>query len=696
MKKLAIALLILMILAGGALFFAVSRAGTIVEGYKPELERMASESLGAKVTLGNLSAKIFPNASVVVDSAKVASLDNPDEAITVDNVSLNLELFPLLTGNVVITSLRIVNPTIVASLEEDGIFINGLPRGTAETPADETGTTNEESTPASSPPSVNTDAVTVDLRSFQLSGASVTVNDTVADTTYTVNNFDLNGSMQFASKKVHMTQVKGDGVLMDVSDFSYTSDSIRYDLVDGTIGLAKFRPNIGGSYLEMTGDLNAEDESKVLGIASSNVDIEDFRPLLAIFFPTLNEYGIRGKAQPDMKFNLTSTGYTAIGTIGVSDFHAGIEDLIGIDGLKGVFTVDSNEERHNVTTDGLNGTMNGAPITVAMNAGMDADQARLQPMTVTGFGGTSNVDTTLNKTQDTMPFTAKLDSQGMLLEELIPAFAPEMDVGLTGTVKNLNGTVNGSLDENLLPSLKGNGSMLIGDGLIKDVNLGEEVLGSITQLPFLTGALIERVPEELRHYLTDPHTALEEVSGTFDLHDELLHTEDLKVISDYFNFTAKGTIGLDTNLDLDSVVSFHQDFSSRMVKEVKELSALVDGDGRLSFPVQITGIPPELDTKPKMDSILQDVVKNKVRQEIEDQVSDQIGDQVGGIVNQLLGGSGENSPSGNESSSESSSSSSLDSAIGGLLGGSSSSSGTKEKKNNPGAGGNKGGGKKKK
>ena len=693
MKKFAIALVVLLILACGALFFAVSRAGSIIEGYKPELEKMASESLGATVTLGDLSAKIFPNASVVVDSAKVANPDNPEEAITVDNLSLNLELFPLLTGNVVITSLNVINPTIVASLEEEGIFIEGLPRGGAEN-SNGGGSSSGSGGGGESPSSNNattasaTEAVTVDLRAFQITGASLTVNDAIADTKYTINEFDLKASMQYANNKAHMSNVRGEGRLMEVSDFSYSGDSIRYDLADATIGFGKVQPKIGSSYVTLDGDLNLADASKVLSINSSNLDIEDFRPLLAIFFPTLNEYGIRGKAQPDLKFHLTSTGYTAKGTIGVSDFHAGIEDLIGLDGLKGVFTVDSNENRHNVASDALSGNLNGAPITVAMKAGLDAEQGKISPMTVTGFGGTSSVDTALDKTQDTMPFTAKLNTEGMLIQELVPAFAPDMDFGITGTVKSVTGNVNGTLDENILASVTGQIQMLIGDGLIKDVNLGEEVLGSITELPFLSAALIESVPEDLRHYLTDPHTALEEVSGTFDLKNETMHTKNLKVVSDYFSFVAEGTIGFDTELDLDSVVKFKPDFSARMVKEVKELSALLDKQGRLSFPVKITGIPPELDTEPKLDDMLGDVVENKVRQELQNQISDQVGDDlVGGVVNELIGGSGGGKSSG------SSVDSLVEDTVGNLLSGDDSSAEPTKKK---GGGGGGGGNKKKK
>ncbi|MFP6583517.1 MAG: AsmA family protein [Candidatus Hydrogenedentota bacterium] len=643
MKKFIILVIVLLVIAAGALMYAVSRASDIVTEYKPELERMASEALGSMVTLGDLTASIFPKASVIVDSARVANPDNPEEAITVENVSLNLELFPLLTGNIVITSLRVINPTIVMSLEEEGIFIEGLARPQADatsTPAEKT-----DESPASEPAATaSTDVpVTVDLKSFTIFGASITVNDKIADATYTVDDLSLDASLQFAMNQVHLSKVSGDGVLMDVSDFSYTCDTIRYGLNDGTIGLDSLQPQIGESYVLMSGDLNLTDTSKVLFIASDNIVVDDFRELLDIFAPALNEFGVTGLIEPNLEFVLTPTGYKMDGTMAVSGFSAAVEDLIGIDALAGTFTIDATETLMTISTESLQGTMNGAPMTIAMTAALDPETGNVKPLTVTAFGGESTVNTTLTLTDETFPFESQLDTSGMLIEELIPAFAPDMPFGVTGTIKSIKGNVSGTLDDNMMPSLKGESTVLIGDGLIKDVNLGEQVLGAIGDLPFLSGVLLDMVPDGLMTYLNQPHTVLQEVSGTFALYDELIHTEDMKVVSDFFMFEAVGTIGLDTNLDLDSTLRFHPDFSADMVGEVKELSALLDDQGRLSFPVKITGIPPELSTVPDVSGVLGAVVQNEAEKLLEERLGEElnnspVGETIRGGIKSLFGG----------------------------------------------------------
>ena len=67
-----------------------------------------------------------------------------------------------------------------------------------------------------------------------------------------------------------------------------------------------------------------------------------------------------------------------------------------------------------------------------------------------------------------------------------------------------------------------------------------------------------------------------------------------------------------------------------MLGEVKELNLLLDDQGRITFPVKITGIPPELRTVPDTSAILKDAVKNTVREEVKDKVIGGIKDLFGG------------------------------------------------------------------
>ncbi|MFP6598007.1 MAG: AsmA family protein [Candidatus Hydrogenedentota bacterium] len=666
MKKFVIVLLVLIVIGLGALIFAVSRAGSIIEGYKPELERLASESLGSTVTLGNLSVSVFPSALVVIDSANVADVDDPEKTIAIEQVNLDLELIPLLTGKISITTLDVIGPSITVLHEEDGIFIEGLPRGASEAAS---GGDAAEST--ETPTDIE---MTIDLQSFALRNATLIWKNKIADEEYTVKELDLDASFQFADDRAVFSDVDGGGVFMETIEFTYGGDELRYGLKDGVIGLDQLSASALGSSLNVAGELSQSDSDKTITITSDGLVLDQMQPFFEIFAPAAIEFGLKGTLKPDVQFAFTPTGYQSSGSITVSGLAAGIEDLIGFDNMGGSFSLEATEAKQSVKAGNLAGTLNGAPFEVNMAAALNPTTGRLDPFVMNAFGGEASLTTGLKLDDPTYPFTSELKSGGMLIEELVPALAPDMPIAIMGTVKELSGKIGGMLDENMMPSLTGQIRVLMGDGLIKDVNLGQEVLGSVTNLPFIGGALLGMVPSGLRNFLADDHTVLHEVSGSFTLAKELLTSSDMKIVSDFFMLDAVGTIGLDTNLNLDSVIHFDKDFSADMVDQVKELRGLLDNQGRMSFPVKITGIPPDITTTPDISGILKDVAKGVVRNEVEDMIKEEIGDEIG---EQLLNNLVEESDSGSAKSSDGESSL-KESLVGGfksLLGG------NKKKKN---------------
>ena len=617
MKKLLIIFVVLTVLAGGALLYAVSRAGAIIEGYKPELEQLASENLGAKVTLGDLSVSIFPRARVVIDSAQVSNPDNPEERIDVAQVSLDLDLMSLLSGTVSISSLRIIEPTITLLMEEDGFFVEGLPRDTQ-------GDSAKEVSGATLASETITDMdvdIAIELKSFVIEQASILIKDSIADSEYKLEELDLKASFSFADNQARFAKVRGEGVFKGTIPFQYTGDGLRYGLEDGVMGLEHLIATTMGSTIAIHGELSPNDAKKEITITSDGVDLLGLDPALTLFAPTAKEFGIHGIVQPKLVFALTPTGYRTSGTLTVSSFGARIEDVIGVDDIAGVYQLEVNEAKQRIASEKLTGTMNGAPFSVKMTATLDETSGTLKPFDITAFGGTTIMTTALHKNDPTFPFESTLHSQGLKVEELIPAFAPDMPFAITGTIETIRAKVSGTLTEDMLPSLKGDGEARLVDGLIHDLNLGQEVLASVKGLPFLTKYLLEGVSPSLDKFLVQKNTVLSEISGTFTLADEQAYSEDMKIVSDFFELNATGTIGLDTRLDLDSIIYFSPEFSAELAAEVKVLDVLLDSKGRLTFPVKISGIPPELTTVPDTSSLLKGAVEKTVRGEVKKQLN---------------------------------------------------------------------------
>ncbi len=213
----------------------------------------------------------------------------------------------------------------------------------------------------------------------------------------------------------------------------------------------------------------------------------------------------------------------------------------------------------------------------------------------------------------------------MKLEQAIAALAPDTPVNITGTLEDVGGKVQGTFNDALMASVTGNARMNLADGLVKDVNIGKEALGKVSEIPFLSGTLLAAVPESLRSFVEKDHTVLQSVTGTFDIADEQMNTEDLKVDSDFFRLESQGTIGFDTRLDLDSVIYFSQGFSEGLAAQTKEIRVLFNQEGRLAFPVKISGVPPDLSIVPDVSELVKRAAEGTVREKAKDVIEGIVG-----------------------------------------------------------------------
>src|SRR5262245_3718297 len=112
-KKLLIGLGIVALLIGGVMVYAASNANRLVNQYKPDIERVASNTLGSKVTLGALDVNVFPSVNAKVDQLQISPKSGVGDGLTLKNLTLKFDLLPLLGGNLSIRKLTLDSPELV-------------------------------------------------------------------------------------------------------------------------------------------------------------------------------------------------------------------------------------------------------------------------------------------------------------------------------------------------------------------------------------------------------------------------------------------------------------------------------------------------------------------------------------------------------------------------------------------------------
>jgi len=90
-------------------------------GYRADFEREASRILGREVKVeGSASARLLPFPSLTFTDVTVAGIEPGEPAVTVETFSMDAELAPFMRGDLLIFDMRLVRPTIIVDIAEDG------------------------------------------------------------------------------------------------------------------------------------------------------------------------------------------------------------------------------------------------------------------------------------------------------------------------------------------------------------------------------------------------------------------------------------------------------------------------------------------------------------------------------------------------------------------------------------------------
>ncbi|MBX3596871.1 MAG: AsmA family protein [Rhizobiaceae bacterium] len=114
------------VIVGGLIVVALTAALVVPyfidwSTYRTSFEREASAVLGREVKVnGAATARLLPFPSVTFTDVTVAGIDGKNVAMTVEEFSMDAELAPFLSGDVLIFDMRLVRPRAVVNIDDSG------------------------------------------------------------------------------------------------------------------------------------------------------------------------------------------------------------------------------------------------------------------------------------------------------------------------------------------------------------------------------------------------------------------------------------------------------------------------------------------------------------------------------------------------------------------------------------------------
>jgi hypothetical protein len=148
---------------------------------------------------------------------------------------------------------------------------------------------------------------------------------------------------------------------------------------------------------------------------------------------------------------------------------------------------------------------------------------------------------------------------------------------------------SGTTREAIEASLAGSVAVDVKDGVIKDLNIANEVLGGASRLPVIGTVVSAPIRLKYARLFGAPDTRFETLHGTFMIGGQGAQTDDLTIVATEFSVLGRGRIAFNRQADLAATLRMSQRFSDDLVGDVKAAKYLLDEHGQLAVPFHLRG-----------------------------------------------------------------------------------------------------------
>lgn len=278
-----------------------------------------------------------------------------------------------------------------------------------------------------------------------------------------------------------------------------------------------------------------------------------------------------------------------------------------------------------------------------LSVSLEGKRARVVSMKLGAFAGevVATASTTL---EAGAPFAASVSFSNLDVQKALEAQkakAAGIVRGSLGGNLNVSGK-SGAFDE-MKPTLKGDGKLMLTNGKLVGVNLGGETLKKVQNLPaigdLVPANIISRHPE----LFSNPDTDIQIASLTFVLAGPRITSHDIKAQTVDYNLLGDGWFDMDKNIDLAARIVLSQPFSAELIAAKKNVSYIANRDGQIDIPLQITGQLPKPSVLPNVTELAQRAGTHAVQEQGQKYIGKFLGKKglpggLGGSLGGLLGG----------------------------------------------------------
>ncbi len=164
-------------------------------------------------------------------------------------------------------------------------------------------------------------------------------------------------------------------------------------------------------------------------------------------------------------------------------------------------------------------------------------------------------------------------------------------------------------------------------GSLLNVNVANEILAAIAQLPLVEQNAVARVRQNNPKLFSGNKTAFKDLKGNVRIENGRIHSKGLVLKSDDFTVFGEGWVSLDRQLDLNTNIVLSPAATQSIIREVSAIKYITNDKGQLEIPLTWRGALTSPALSPDVDALSKKLQDSAIDAGV-DKLKDELGDQV--------------------------------------------------------------------
>lgn len=611
-------LLVLLLVLCAGLGFALWSVNGYLNDNRAWVEQQAESALGRPLSLGKMGLTLWGGLGATISDLEIA--DDPafseEPFVEASAVRVNVALWPALFGRIEVREIVLERPVVRVIRARSGMNFETL--GAATSSRSDTTAGSEEDEGAAVGDAGRALAVVVALVRIEDGRISYTDRTVTPASTQMVRLLDLGLTGVGTAEPA---RIEFAAAVLGSSD-----QNVRLAGAVGPVGLASAR-DFGGLSVDLSlrgGPLAVADLPAPLEIrGKARGDLDDLRVDLRLSLATL-EAGASGTVNvgpplvAELKIDAQSPDLALV-SLGIADTDVRDPEKLRDLKAEGRLTIADGAPQF----DGelrMAGSVRDIPFErFVAHVELKDDVARLSRVEIGVFGGTYEGAARYDFRNPRNPrFEARQKLSDLEITEILASRVPDSAGRMTGRLSGrLQVAGGGANSDEVRASLKGDGEVSVQDGVLRGVNLPEEILRSLTGVGGLTSLLPDDLRVKYGDVLSAEDTPFEELSASVVIGNRAVTTDDALIAARDYRLRSEGSLDFDGEMDFATTFVASEKLTGDVIQSVREVRHITNSDGRLEIPVQISGVLPDVSVEPDRAFLARSVTRGAIGKGLE-------------------------------------------------------------------------------